>query len=70
MNHKYFGDWFQKLLNNLHKPSLTILDNTPYHSRIKNKQPTSICKTKDITDWLQELINKISSTQLMKWLNR
>ncbi|RZC37366.1 DDE 3 domain containing protein [Asbolus verrucosus] len=52
IGHKYFEDWFQKLLNDLDKSSLISLDNEPYHSRIKNKQPTSTWKNKDITEWL------------------
>ncbi|RZB40170.1 DDE 3 domain containing protein, partial [Asbolus verrucosus] len=41
-----------KLLNNLEKLSLIILDNAPYYSRVKNDQLTFTWKMKDITESL------------------
>ncbi|RZC38441.1 DDE 3 domain containing protein, partial [Asbolus verrucosus] len=45
-----------EVANNLDKPSVIILDNAPYYSRIKNKQPTSTWKKKAITEWLVKSI--------------
>jgi transposase len=34
MNHAYFEEWFNKLLESLNESSVIILDNASYHSRI------------------------------------
>lgn len=41
MNHVIFKEWFKKLLESLTEPSLIILDNAPYHSRVKEQLPST-----------------------------
>lgn len=48
-----FENWLKtKLLPNLDRPSLIIMDNASYHSRVLNKQPTNSWKKQEIVDWL------------------
>lgn len=54
MNHELFEDWFKHVLISLNEPSLIVLDNASYHSRIINKQPTSSWTKSDIIKWLEE----------------
>ncbi|KAG8292464.1 hypothetical protein J6590_038938 [Homalodisca vitripennis] len=41
MNHDTFSKWFREsLLPNLSAPSVIVMDNAPYHSKILDKAPT------------------------------
>ncbi|KAG8310088.1 hypothetical protein J6590_071163 [Homalodisca vitripennis] len=41
MNHDTFSKWFREsLLPNLSTPSVIVMDNAPYHSKILDKAPT------------------------------
>lgn len=53
MNTKNFLHWFEhKLLLNLERPSVIVMDNASYHSSILNKVPTTASKKEDIKVWL------------------
>jgi transposase len=54
MNHEFFENWFLQLLQSLSEPSIIILDNASYHSRISKKQPTSSWTKGNIVNWLKE----------------
>lgn len=60
MNGDIFKKWFiDKLLPNIPKNSVIIMDNAPYHNILsKNSAPTEISAKKEIFDWLQK--NKIA----------
>ncbi|MEM7422042.1 MAG: transposase [Pseudomonadota bacterium] len=59
MNHEMFAKWFQeKLLPNIPKESIIIMDNATYHNALtETSAPTVNCKKEAIKNWLQ--INKI-----------
>ncbi|XP_075977865.1 uncharacterized protein LOC142977677 [Anticarsia gemmatalis] len=53
MNAKNFNKWLQeKLVPNLHEPSVIIMDNASYHSVVINKAPTSQNRKDEIKEWL------------------
>ncbi|KAF2883286.1 hypothetical protein ILUMI_22875 [Ignelater luminosus] len=53
MNAELFTKWLKKkFLPNLKQKSVIIVDNTSYHSKLLNLQPTSTWKKNDIRDWL------------------
>ena len=54
MNSQSFEEWFMVLLKNIPSGSAIIMDNAPYHSRQKNKPPTSSSKKGDIRAWLSD----------------
>ena len=55
MNAEIFEKWFKdQILTNLEEPSLIILDNASYHSRLLVKTPTSNWRKDDIRKWLSE----------------
>ncbi|KAF5286544.1 hypothetical protein FQR65_LT12548 [Abscondita terminalis] len=48
-----FENWLkQQLLPNLQEPSLIILDNASYHSRLIEKTPSSTWKKEELRNWL------------------
>ena len=56
MNHKLFTKWFrEKLLPNIPKNSLIIMDNASYHNVLSvHSSPTVNCKKEKIRDWLEQ----------------
>lgn len=53
MNSETFEKWVEnQLIPNLEQPSLIVMDNASYHSRLVEKNPTSSWKKSDITEWL------------------
>ena len=54
MNAEIFEEWIKDLCSGLEEPSLILLDNASYHSRLKEKQPTTVWKKSDLQNWLQE----------------
>lgn len=53
MNHENFLLWFEnQLLKNLTRPSIIVLDNAPYHSKVLNKIPNSGWTKAAIQEWL------------------
>ncbi|XP_048480450.1 uncharacterized protein LOC119691614 [Plutella xylostella] len=55
MNAHNFTKWIEeKLIPNLHEPSIVVMDNAPYHSVITNKAPTSSSRVDEIKLWLLE----------------
>ena len=66
MNCEMFEKWIKdQLIPNLDTPSLIVLDNVSYHSRILNKQPTSSWQKSDIYEWLEKC-NKNPSPNMIK----
>lgn len=63
VTHELFMKWFQeKLLPNIPKNSIIILDNASYHNVLsKYSAPTSLCKKASIRDWLTK--NHISTPE-------
>lgn len=55
MNSEVFENWFfNTLIPAIPKGSSIIMDNAPYHSRIKDKAPTSSSMKADMAKWLTE----------------
>lgn len=55
MNHDTFSKWFREsLLPNLSSPSVIVMDNAPYHSKILDKAPTQGNKKEEIQVWLRD----------------
>lgn len=55
MDSENFENWVkEQLIPNLESPSLLVLDNASYHSRVVQKQPSSNWKKQEIKDWLDE----------------
>lgn len=55
MNSQNFNKWLvQKLIPNLGKPSVVVMDNASYHTVRKNKPPTTVNLKADIQKWLNE----------------
>ncbi|XP_054277709.1 uncharacterized protein LOC128996416 [Macrosteles quadrilineatus] len=53
MNAEIFEGWFFNVLIPAIPPGSTvIMDNAPYHSRVKDKAPTSCSRKSDMIDWL------------------
>ncbi|XP_046677305.1 uncharacterized protein LOC124365374 [Homalodisca vitripennis] len=53
MNHKVFFKWFQDaVLPNLTRPSLIVMDNAKYHSKVVDKPPNSSSRKDEIIEWL------------------
>ena len=59
MNWDLFKKWFtERLLPNIAKKSLIIMDNAPYHNTLaEHSPPTPLCSNKKIREWLER--NKI-----------
>ncbi|RVE40924.1 hypothetical protein evm_014428, partial [Chilo suppressalis] len=49
-----FEKWFSDILPKLDANSVVVMDNAPYHSRRKEKIPTSSNKKCDLQAWLQD----------------
>ncbi|CAH2088887.1 unnamed protein product [Euphydryas editha] len=65
MNVNNFTKWItEKLIPNLHEESITVFDNTPYHSVIINKTPNTSTRVDDIKLWLSE--NNIPFDSLLR----
>ena len=58
MNSRHFEEWFTQLLGNIPDNSVIVMDNASYHSRQKNKAPTTSSKKGEIQAWLED--NSIS----------
>lgn len=55
MNSEVFEKWLRdELLPKLEEPSIIILDNASYHSRLFQRAPTSSSKKEDMKAWLRE----------------
>lgn len=55
MNAHNFTKWItEKLIPNLHEPSIIVMDNAPYHTVVTNKAPTSSSRVDEIKLWLLE----------------
>jgi hypothetical protein len=54
MDSQYFEEWFDMLSRSLKQPTVILLDNAPYHSRIVNKQPSSSWRKAEIISWLKK----------------
>lgn len=55
MNAELFEKWFEeKLLMVLEEPSLIVIDNAPYHSRIREKSPVGSWTKQELYNWLRE----------------
>ena len=74
MNGKHFEEWIEtKVLPNLPKGSVIVMDNASYHSVRSEKAPTSNSKKEDMKNWLlqnnvsvPEKINKKDLYELVK----
>lgn len=65
MNAINFERWLtNKLLPNLPKESVIIIDNAPYHSVQENKPPTKYAVKRDMMEWLQK--NNVPFSESMK----
>jgi transposase len=54
MNAETFEEWLQdKLLPALTEPSIIVLDNASYHSRLEEKKPTCAWRKAHLQTWLQ-----------------
>ncbi|XP_055904959.1 uncharacterized protein LOC129940597 [Eupeodes corollae] len=53
MNADVYEKWFKETLTCLDPNSVIVLDNASYHSRKKNKAPTTATKKNDIKIWLR-----------------
>lgn len=49
-----FEKWFKTILPKLDKDSVVVMDNASYHSRRKDKVPTTATKKAEIQKWLKE----------------
>lgn len=58
MNGDVYEKWFKETLSRLDPNSVIVLDNASYHSRKKNKAPSTATKKEDIKIWLRS--NNIS----------
>lgn len=55
MNNANFKKWVtEKLIPNLHVPTLIVMDNAPYHSICINKCPNTNYRKADMQQWLRE----------------
>ncbi|XP_063537531.1 uncharacterized protein LOC134746889 [Cydia strobilella] len=55
MNASNFNKWLEeKLILNLDKPSVVVMDNASYHSVVKNKAPTTQTNKPQIKEWLTQ----------------
>ena len=56
MNHQLFSKWFaEKLLPNIPKRSLIVMDNAAYHNVLSDDSaPTAACKKERILSWLEQ----------------
>jgi hypothetical protein len=53
INAETFEEWLKDMLLALDKPSLIILDNVSYQSRLHGKQPTTAWKKSELQNWLR-----------------
>jgi transposase len=62
MDHKLFEQWFKnKLLTNIPRGSVIVMDNASYHSKQENKIPTNSSRKSDIIEFLEK--NNLSYSQ-------
>lgn len=65
MNHLTFKKWFtEALIPNLDKPSVIVMDNAKYHSKILDKPPTMASRKPEIVEWLR--MHRVSFEDDMK----
>ncbi|XP_070395453.1 uncharacterized protein [Dermacentor albipictus] len=53
MDGNHFEGWFNDVLQKLPAGSIIVLDNAPFHSRRKEKLPTTAWKKEEIQEWLK-----------------
>lgn len=67
MNSEVFEAWFfEVLIPAIPRGSVIVMDNAPYHSRIKDKAPNSSTTKGEMVKWLQEK-GIIFNADLRKW---
>lgn len=54
MDSHNFEKWFDRILPKLEEHSIVVIDNAPYHSRRKEKIPTSANKNSELQAWLTQ----------------
>lgn len=54
MDSHNFEKWFDRILPKLEEHSIVVMDNAPYHSRRKEKIPTSANKKSEWQAWLTQ----------------
>jgi len=54
MNATIFEKWYLKMLKNLEKPSIIVMDNASYHSSLLEDYPKSNSRKMDVQQWLRE----------------
>nr|XP_015840131.1 PREDICTED: uncharacterized protein LOC103314336 [Tribolium castaneum] len=55
MSAEVFEKWLlEKLLPSLENPTIIVLDNASYHSRVEERQPSTSWKKDEIKTWLEE----------------
>lgn len=52
MNSEMFKSWFVRMMRNLDKPSIIVMDNAPYHCALIDKLPKKNARKADIQEWL------------------
>ncbi|KAL4153955.1 hypothetical protein QTP88_001788 [Uroleucon formosanum] len=53
MNSEVFKNWFINMLNHLEEPSVIVMDNASYHSRLKDNFPKSNSRKAVVEEWLK-----------------
>lgn len=67
MNFDHFIKWFENnLLLKLNEPSVIVLDNAPYHSKVLNPAPTSNNSKEDMISWLRNTAGVAVDNSLRK----
>lgn len=57
MNAENFFKWAdEKVIPNLPPNSVVIIDNAPYHNKLKDPPPTSANRKQEIYDWLSDKV--------------
>ncbi|XP_046384822.1 uncharacterized protein LOC124155147 [Ischnura elegans] len=68
MNADCFTWWFEELLRRLDRPSIIVMDNASYHSKISNKIPNTTYRKTQIQSWLQQQNVLFSDSNTVKEL--
>lgn len=53
MNSDVFEEWFTSMLVSLSEPSVIVMDNASYHSRLSKRIPTTAAKKEEIIEFLR-----------------
>uniref|UniRef100_A0A8D8Z6K1 Uncharacterized protein C21orf140 homolog n=2 Tax=Cacopsylla melanoneura TaxID=428564 RepID=A0A8D8Z6K1_9HEMI len=63
MNGEHFQDWFEnKLLATFEEPTIIVMDNAPYHSKILDPAPTTRHRKQEIMEWLRKHGETVNET--------